>query len=152
VERGPKDACWNWAGCITSGGYGSLIYQGQSTVAHRVAYMLTNGGITLSTSYRVPGAAAKYKKFVLHHCDNRRCCNPSHLYLGTLTDNMHDAYDRGRKAQPTGQHHANAKLTNVQAEQVRSMYQPGVTRQVDIAKMFGVSQVAISKILRRETY
>ncbi len=34
--------------------------------------------------------------WVLHHCDNRRCIRPAHLYLGTNADNMRDCAARGR--------------------------------------------------------
>jgi hypothetical protein len=38
--------------------------------------------------------------FVLHTCDNRACCNPRHLYIGTQKDNMQDRERRNRMEHP----------------------------------------------------
>jgi hypothetical protein len=41
---------------------------------------------------------------VCHRCDNPPCCNPDHLYAGTMSDNALDSAERKR--------HANAKKTH----------------------------------------
>lgn len=51
--------------------------------AHRIAWMIVHGGVP-------------EKMFVLHKCDNRLCCNPDHLFLGTHQDNMDDMVSKGR--------------------------------------------------------
>jgi hypothetical protein len=33
---------------------------------------------------------------VLHRCDEPRCCNPEHLFLGTQAENMADMHRKGR--------------------------------------------------------
>ena len=71
--------------------------------------------------------------------------------IGSYSDNQLDAYTKKRKVQPKGQHHANAKLTNEQAEQIRNRYSAG-EYQVPLAKEYGVSQRVISLIVRREAY
>jgi hypothetical protein len=93
----------------------------------------------------------KATTFVLHKCDNRKCCNPKHFFLGTHSDNMYDAYTKKRKSQPRGGAHANAKLTDTQAARVRTLYASGYT-QVRLAEKYSVSQRAISLIVRGETY
>jgi hypothetical protein len=78
-KRGP-DECWPWNKTITANGCGVFMSKatGKKTVyiAYRVAWYLANG--------RQPIA------LVCHHCDNRECCNPDHLFEGNQRDNMRD--------------------------------------------------------------
>jgi hypothetical protein len=64
---------------------------------------------------------------------------------------MVDAYKKKRKQQPTGARHVNAKLTAAQATEIRKRYTAGEL-QVPLAKEYGVSQRAISLVVRGETY
>jgi hypothetical protein len=85
VDRsaGP-DACWPWLSAITRGGYGLFtISTGNQIYAHRMAYQLTKGPIPdllLAT----------------HECDNRVCCNPSHIIPGTARKNALDFMKRNQ--------------------------------------------------------
>ena len=116
-----------------------------------MAFFLTFGGISLVTNFRHAGVAKKYKRFILHKCDNRACCNPQHLFMGSMRTNMLDAYKKGRKQQPRSAH-ANAKLTPTQVKSIRKKYvTKGLTQQA-LATEYGVSQRAISLIVRYETY
>ena len=83
VKVGNPDECWEWqAGC--SGGYGILSgVNGNPERSHRLAYQYWVGEIPKG-------------KVVMHSCDNRKCCNPSHLSLGTIRDNILDMYSKGR--------------------------------------------------------
>lgn len=151
VKRSSPSACWEWQGSVTGGGYGNLVYQGVAVQAHRLAYALHTGGISLQTGFRELGKAKRYKRFVLHSCDNRRCCNPAHLFLGSLRTNMLDAYAKGRKIQPRSGH-ANAKLSPAQVREIRRLYAAGGALQVALAKTYNVSQRVISLVVRYETY
>jgi hypothetical protein len=151
VNCGSDHECWDWQGTLTGSGYGNLTWHGVHVQAHRVAYYLTRGQIALLTGFRLEGKARQYKRFVLHKCDNRKCCNPNHLFLGSMRANQLDAYRKGRKVQPQSGH-TNAKLTPEQVVEIRAIYDAGGVRQVDLAKQYGVSQRAISLITRRETY
>jgi hypothetical protein len=151
VRRGGPTECWEWQGSKTSSGYGNLAWHGAPVQAHRVAYFLTFGGIGLETGFRHAGRAKTYKRFVLHKCDNRLCCNPEHLFLGSMRANQLDAYQKGRKRQPQSGH-TNAKLTAAQVREIRRRYDCGEAKQVPLAKEFGVSQRVISLIVRRESY
>ena len=148
--RGASD-CWNWTGALTSSGYGNLSYDGRSVQAHRLAYSLSSGGISRSTGFRVLGRAKAYRRFVLHRCDNRKCCNPAHLFLGSMRTNQLDAYAKGRKKQPQSKH-TNAKLSDVQVITIRTLYDAGGVPQEALAERYSVSQRCISLIVRRESY
>jgi hypothetical protein len=84
--RPMPSGCIEFAGDRYRTGYGKLRRGGKGEGhirAHRVAWEAHNGP--------VPDGL-----FVLHHCDNRLCCNPDHLYVGTKADNMRDMSKRGR--------------------------------------------------------
>lgn len=152
VDKRSRNECWNWQGSCNSTGYGTVAWHGVVVQAHRVAWFLTHGGVALQTKFRQSGRAKRYRRFVLHQCDNRKCCNPAHLFLGSMRANQLDAYAKGRKVQPQGANHANAKLSKVQATTIRKVYNAGGTRQIDLAVLYGVSQKVISLIVRGETY
>ena len=141
-----SEGCWEWQGSKNSTGYGTVSWGGKLYTAHRVALYLmgTIQDMSAPKSHRD-------SLHVLHKCDNRKCCNPSHLFLGSYKDNQLDAYKKGRRSQPKGEHHANAKLKNTEAETIRGRYDKGET-QMSLAKEFNVSQRAISLIVRGETY
>ncbi len=90
---------------------------------------------------------------VLHTCDNTLCCNPAHLYLGNHAQNMRDMVDRQRrKGVATGSSNGRSKLTYEQAAEIRALYAASGLSQDKIAARYGVSQFAISAIVRNKRY
>lgn len=77
--------CWNWTVSLYPQGYGCISVDGRLDRAHRVSWMLKN------SVAEIPNGLC-----CLHKCDNRRCVNPSHLFLGTKSDNLKDMSEKGR--------------------------------------------------------
>ena len=76
-----SDDCWNYAGSVNGEGYGNFSFNGKPILPHRWSYALFHGPI-------------KEGELVLHKCDNPRCVNPNHLYLGTAKSNAEDREKR----------------------------------------------------------
>lgn len=140
VRKGDTDECWEWTAGRFASGYGAFRWSdGRVRTAHRVSYELASG--------TDPGDL-----FVCHSCDNRPCCNPAHLWLGTQADNAADMAAKGRstKGRPSvqsGECHWQAKLTPADVEQIAAGLGRGV-KGIDLARRFGVSKHTVSSIAR----
>lgn len=122
--------CWEYKGAINTSGYGWLSRRRKQMSAHRWVWILVHGEIPRGMH-------------VLHRCDNARCVNPDHLYLGTHTDNMLDRADRRRTRRQ--------KLTHADVAAIRAMRQAGHTCQA-IADKYGISNGHVSAVARRLHY
>lgn len=139
------NGCWEWQGHVMNNGYGQ-IGLGDGTpkivLTHRASYMVHIGPI--------PDGM-----FVCHVCDNRRCINPAHLFLGTHADNMRDAKEKGRTRAPRGESAPNAKLTSAQVSEIRRRHRPNGhparklgTSTIELAREFGVCRQYIRDLVR----
>lgn len=118
------DGCWEWIGDIAKVGYGRMYFFGKRRYAHRVSYEIYKG--------KIPSGM-----LVCHHCDNPKCVNPDHLFLGTKRDNALDASSKGRLQH--GENHTKALLSERDVIQIRRIYANQKKTQLEIAKLFGVS-------------
>lgn len=127
-----ENGCWEWLGFKMSSGYGRFSQSGRNSsqpteLAHRASYRIFKGG---------PSGLD-----VMHSCDNPCCVNPAHLSLGTRTDNMRDAKNKGRNAH--GESHGRSKLSLVDVNKIRA--ETGLFQR-ELAQLFNVSQATISSI------
>jgi hypothetical protein len=132
--------CWEWTGCRGANGYGHISINGKIAETHRVAHEMLVGS--------VPDGMC-----VCHHCDNRRCVNPTHLFAGTPTDNMRDATAKGRLAcnRQEGENNPDSKLTWDDAGQIRSKLSAGETVN-SLSLLFGVSTTTIRAIKNNQRW
>jgi hypothetical protein len=134
------DDCWNWIGQLDRKGYGTLGSggrEGRMTHAHRIAWAILIGDIPDRMN-------------VLHKCDNRRCVNPDHLFLGTNADNMKDKIAKGR--QTRGSNCPSAKLTEEKVIEIRRRYAAGEMDQAALAWEYGVGLATICEAISGKTW
>ena len=148
----PEEGCWEWSGCLSNKGYGRVRVRRVEVPAHRLAYELSIGPVSKDLC-------------VLHACDNRRCCRPDHLFLGTILDNNRDMWAKGRarpgratgdrsgsrrhpESRPRGEGHPHAKLTWELVREIRRKWVAREATQTSMARDHGVRQCTISEIVR----
>ncbi len=98
IDSSSLFGCWPWKGWSNGQGYGKIATSERGpraggTLAHRIAWEFEHG--------QIPDGLC-----VCHHCDNPRCCRPSHLFIGTKADNNRDMRLKGRaKGRMSGRTH-----------------------------------------------
>jgi hypothetical protein len=141
----PTDVCWPWQGTIKGGAYGVLHRDGRGTgqvYAHRVAYELAYGPIP-----------AEFQ--VNHHCDNKRCVNPGHLYAGTAAENARDFMTRGdvlawkARTRRPGEANGRAKVTAGETRIMRQLRRDWGVSAETIGTLYGVQGATVRKVLTR---
>lgn len=133
-----ESGCWEWQGYIDKHGYGKTSVNGYPVLAHRASWQSYFGDINDGL-------------LVCHKCDNRKCVNPNHLFLGTPKDNFLDMFVKGRGQAVVGEKHGSAKLTENQVLDIRRRYKAGAVQR-SLAKEYGVDPMAINKIVHNKSW
>lgn len=130
------NGCFNWLGSKNLKGYGTLSFNGKNVKAYRMSYAVFRREIPVGLS-------------VCHHCDNRACINPSHLFLGTQKDNMADAARKHRMSH--GGRHSRIGLTEQRVLDMIAAYKSGM-ETTEVANKFGVNSRVVRSILKGDRW
>lgn len=130
--------CWEWTGSRMPSGYGRIAFNGRQEYTHRLAYELTNGPI--------PDGMC-----VCHTCDNPPCCNPAHLWLGTMTDNIADRHAKGRTARHSRVFHGATKIPQSAVEEIRRLWSTGQYTKKEIGGLLGIPARTVCAIAENRT-
>ena len=133
VSVASENACWEWQASKNQKGYGQMTIGIRPFAAHRISYTIHYGQIPKEL-------------FVCHHCDNRTCVNPKHLFLGTPKDNTQDMVRKGRAC--IGERNASTKLTTADVLEIRQLASTGHVSQKEISDRFGISRGAVGGICK----
>lgn len=129
VKKMPS-GCWEWQGSTaTNNGYGRFWVGNRHVMAHRF-------------SWRLSGNKIPQGQFLCHSCDNPKCVNPDHMFVGTHAENMQDAVAKNRHS---------GKLSTEDVQEIRGLLNSTFTQE-QIGKMYEVSRAAIGHIKRGSTW
>ena len=142
--------CWNWIHAKFTNGYGCIVWENRTYSTHRAAYIAWKGKI-------------KKGLYVCHSCDNKGCCNPKHLWVGTVQDNMRDRNNKNRQAfgdrngtrthpekRKYAEDNSKSKVTADQVRNIRSRYRLGRSTTKELSEHYGLCVEQIRRIIRKE--
>lgn len=147
VDRSNPDECWIWPGAKTRKGYGRMSVNNKIVSVHRFAYEQKHGPLPVHI-----GAC--------HTCDNPPCCNPAHLWAGTVQQNNRDRVLKGRGAWGdkngmrkfpglfAGEKHPLTKVTDIQRMEMATMKNSGMSYSA-IGRRFKISRTTATKIITK---
>lgn len=138
VRKNGPNGCWECER-LDRKGYGRHYFGKKGLIskefrAHRFLYFVTN-------------PTADQSLMVLHRCDNRRCVNPDHMFLGTAKDNADDMISKGRAKHACGEANAVSRFTTEQILKAKELHASGLgyTR---VGRIVGISKTHVRSIIK----
>ena len=125
-------------GSLAGMGYGRLKINGKSVRATKVCWELVIGEVPKGIN-------------ICHHCDNPRCVNPDHLFLGSQKENMRDMITKGRASPTYGTYNGRSVLDNDKVLEIRKLSKSG-NSFAELGRMYGVNESAISRAVKHITW
>lgn len=133
-----NNECWEWNKSLRLG-YAQIIAFGQSWFGHRLSYKIFKGDFPNDL-------------FVCHRCDNKKCINPEHLFLGTPKDNVIDMMNKGRQNHAKGTNAGRAKLCDSKVLEARRLYKYENIGYSKLARRYGVTSRTIYSAVNGKTW
>lgn len=133
-----ENDCWEWNGYIGSRGYGQICIDYKTKLAHRFSWELHFGDIPK-------------RMHVCHKCDNRKCVNPEHLFIGTQKENILDMVRKGRSNKAKAEKCGRAKLSKDEVIKIRGLLSNGISIS-QISKDFNMTLANIWNIKHNKTW
>lgn len=129
--------CWLWKAHRLPTGYGQIRIGAVAKLAHRVSHELFIGPVPDGMD-------------VCHRCDNPPCVNPSHLFAGTVSDNMRDGMSRMRAI---GRHDPRrAKLTEQAVSEMREAYRKGGVTMKELGQKYGITAAHVCRVIHNQVW
>jgi len=128
-----ENGCWFFKSS-TSGPYSKIWWDKKWWSAHRASYEVFVG--------KIP-----HKMMVLHKCDNPKCINPDHLFIGTQKDNMKDKYRKGRSC--SGEKNHLSKFTDIQVEEMKILRSEGFSYE-RLSRIFNCSITYLNLLFKNK--
>jgi hypothetical protein len=140
------NSCWLWTGGCRDNGYPVCRWNNKTKGTSRIIYELHYGKFNKSL-------------FVCHKCDNPKCVNPEHLFLGTPQDNVNDMFKKGRQKLPVktmgsftkGDCHPLRKIKVKDCKKIKELYKKLKSLR-KVAAIYNVSYSTIKNVINNTTF
>jgi len=137
IKKNENTECWEWTGFL-KGGYGYIRVNRKDFAVHRLMFERYKRPIPKNVN-------------VCHSCDNTKCCNPEHLWLGTQQENIKDMINKKRDKKAFGTKHHRCKINEEIARQIKIKFKEGLNMR-EIHRTLNISYRIVQHICTGNTW